>query len=106
MASGVGKWEVVKKGKKQNNSSGGKTQDKKSARKALREANTSRTDSSKTLSNTAETLKHVPRAAHCCLLAIFLHINKEMPSRYALDISFWTSIVIFFEASPRKRHYT
>ncbi|KAK9975506.1 hypothetical protein ABG768_020761 [Culter alburnus] len=45
MASGVGKWEVVKKGKKQNNSSGGKTQDKKSARKALREANTSRTDS-------------------------------------------------------------
>ncbi|XP_073694479.1 transmembrane protein 214-A-like isoform X2 [Garra rufa] len=37
MASGVGKWEVVKKGKKQNSSSsgGGKTQDKKSARKAL-----------------------------------------------------------------------
>jgi len=43
MASGVGKWEVVKKGKKQNASSGsgGKTQDKKPGRKALREANVS-----------------------------------------------------------------
>ncbi|XDV24295.1 hypothetical protein PO909_028513 [Leuciscus waleckii] len=43
MASGVGKWEVVKKGKKQNVSSGsgGKTQDKKPGRKALREANLS-----------------------------------------------------------------
>lgn len=47
MASGVGKWEVVKKGKKQNNSSGGKTQDKKSARKALREANMSHTDTNR-----------------------------------------------------------
>ncbi|XP_043086713.1 transmembrane protein 214 isoform X2 [Puntigrus tetrazona] len=37
MASGVGKWEVVRKGKKQN--SGGKTQEKKSGRKALSEAN-------------------------------------------------------------------
>lgn len=43
MASGVGKWEVVKKGKKQNVSSGsgGKTHDKKPGRKALKEANIS-----------------------------------------------------------------
>lgn len=47
MASGVGKWEVVKKGKKQN--SGGKTQEKKSSRKALREANT---DSNHVMSET------------------------------------------------------
>ncbi|XP_051748158.1 transmembrane protein 214 [Ctenopharyngodon idella] len=52
MASGVGKWEVVKKGKKQNNSSGGKTQDKKSARKALREANMSHTDTNHVVSET------------------------------------------------------
>lgn len=47
MASGVGKWEVVKKGKKASSSS--KTQDKKSARKALREANT---DSNHVMSET------------------------------------------------------
>ncbi|XP_026111417.1 transmembrane protein 214 [Carassius auratus] len=42
MASGAGKWEVVKKGKKQNisSSSGGKTQEKKPGRNALRDANT------------------------------------------------------------------
>ncbi|XP_059366483.1 transmembrane protein 214 [Carassius carassius] len=42
MASGAGKWEVVKKGKKQNisNGSGGKTQEKKPGRNALRDANT------------------------------------------------------------------
>uniref|UniRef100_A0A673HM99 Transmembrane protein 214 n=1 Tax=Sinocyclocheilus rhinocerous TaxID=307959 RepID=A0A673HM99_9TELE len=42
MASGASKWEVVKKGKKPNisSSSGGKTQEKKSGRKALSEANT------------------------------------------------------------------
>lgn len=38
MASGAGKWEVVKKGKKPN--SGGKPQEKKSNRKALSETNT------------------------------------------------------------------
>ncbi|KAF4114997.1 transmembrane protein 214 [Onychostoma macrolepis] len=47
MASGAGKWEVVKKGKKQN--SGGKTQEKKSSRKALSEANT---DSNHVMSET------------------------------------------------------
>ncbi|XP_073694488.1 transmembrane protein 214-A-like [Garra rufa] len=54
MASGVGKWEVVKKGKKQNSSSsgGGKTQDKKSARKALSEANMRHTDSNHVMSET------------------------------------------------------
>lgn len=42
MASGAGKWEVVNKGKKQNisSSSGGKTQEKKPGRNALRDANT------------------------------------------------------------------
>uniref|UniRef100_A0A8C2B239 Transmembrane protein 214 n=1 Tax=Cyprinus carpio TaxID=7962 RepID=A0A8C2B239_CYPCA len=51
MASGAGKWEVVKKGKKQNisSSSGGKPQEKKSVRKALSEANT---DSSYVMSET------------------------------------------------------
>ncbi|XP_067283513.1 transmembrane protein 214 [Pseudorasbora parva] len=52
MASGVGKWEVVKKGKKHNVSAGGKTQDKKSARKALREANMSHTDTNHVMSET------------------------------------------------------
>ncbi|XP_051544405.1 transmembrane protein 214-B-like isoform X2 [Myxocyprinus asiaticus] len=56
MASGVGKWEVVKKGKKPNNSSvsGGKPQqqEKKSSRKALREANTSQTDTNRITSET------------------------------------------------------
>lgn len=58
MASGVGKWEVVKKGKKTNNSSsnssGGKTQqqEKKSSRKALREANLSYTDTNHVMSET------------------------------------------------------
>ncbi|XP_051546527.1 transmembrane protein 214 [Myxocyprinus asiaticus] len=56
MASGVGKWEVVKKGKKPNNSSvsGAKTQqqEKKSSRKALREANMSQTDTNRVMSET------------------------------------------------------
>uniref|UniRef100_A0A673HLT5 Transmembrane protein 214 n=1 Tax=Sinocyclocheilus rhinocerous TaxID=307959 RepID=A0A673HLT5_9TELE len=51
MASGASKWEVVKKGKKPNisSSSGGKTQEKKSGRKALSEANT---DSNHVMSET------------------------------------------------------
>uniref|UniRef100_A0A672NN45 Transmembrane protein 214 n=1 Tax=Sinocyclocheilus grahami TaxID=75366 RepID=A0A672NN45_SINGR len=49
MASGASKWEVVKKGKKpSSSSSGGRTQEKKSGRKALSEANT---DSSRKPSN-------------------------------------------------------
>uniref|UniRef100_A0A673HNU4 Transmembrane protein 214 n=1 Tax=Sinocyclocheilus rhinocerous TaxID=307959 RepID=A0A673HNU4_9TELE len=57
MASGASKWEVVKKGKKPNisSSSGGKTQEKKSGRKALSEANTdsNRKRNNKTHENTA-----------------------------------------------------
>uniref|UniRef100_A0A671ST74 Transmembrane protein 214 n=1 Tax=Sinocyclocheilus anshuiensis TaxID=1608454 RepID=A0A671ST74_9TELE len=51
MASGASKWEVVKKGKKPNisSSSGGRTQEKKSGRKALSEANT---DSNHVMSET------------------------------------------------------
>ncbi|XP_016111630.1 transmembrane protein 214 [Sinocyclocheilus grahami] len=50
MASGASKWEVVKKGKKpSSSSSGGRTQEKKSGRKALSEANT---DSSHVMSET------------------------------------------------------
>ncbi|XP_051974316.1 transmembrane protein 214 [Xyrauchen texanus] len=56
MASGVGKWEVVKKGKKPNNSSvsGEKPQqqEKKSSRKALREANMGQTDTNRIMSET------------------------------------------------------
>ncbi|TRY87193.1 hypothetical protein DNTS_031723 [Danionella cerebrum] len=51
MASGVGKWEVVKKGKKQT-SNGSKSQEKKTNRKALREANVSVTDSGCLMSET------------------------------------------------------
>lgn len=53
MASAAGKWEVVKKGKKSNNSSS-KTQqqEKNGARKALREANLSYSDTSRVMSET------------------------------------------------------
>lgn len=84
MASGVGKWEVVKKGKKQNVSSGsgGKAQDKKPGRRALREANLSqnRKKNTQTHEKHGRMVPHGTHGCQICVLLILLHRSKEMPS--------------------------
>lgn len=101
MASGVGKWEVVKKGKKQNLSSGsgGKAQDKKPGRRALREANLSQNRKKNTRETRADGSSRDTRLSDLCVINTSAHKQRNAVLIYF--INHLTAIEIFFEASWR-----